>query len=158
MLGNTAMKERITQAIETLKDLSSRLMVAILIVALLGFLGLFLWQSLQIQKMQNEYIQKKADLAVVQERNDRLQEHLDFYKGPGYMLYVEKVAREALGLAKPGETVILTVPTGSPSGVAGQANQPNATGSPTDADLKKSNWQNWLEFFIGSPQPPALDK
>lgn len=135
------------------QKVSSHLMIALVIVGLLVFLLLFLYQSLQIQSMQNKYAATQHDLALIQERNDLLQEHLDFYKGPGYMLYVEKVAREALNMVKPGETVVLAaqgdgrpavataapVDTGPAPAVASQA----AAGKP------KSNWQNWLSFFIG---------
>jgi hypothetical protein len=121
-------------------------------------MGLFLWQSLQIQKMQNQYDTTQADLALLQERNDLMQEHLDFYKGPGYMLYVEKVAREALNMVKPGETVVLAVqPEGDRVAAASQpANSAGANGvktglapGQTAPQKAKSNWQNWLAFFIG---------
>src|SRR5690349_4425708 len=91
------------------QKISSHLMIALVIVGLLVFLALFLYQSLQIQSMQAKYSATQHDLALIQERNDLLQEHLDFYKGPGYLLYVEKVAREALNMVKPGETVVLAV-------------------------------------------------
>lgn len=145
------MAERTRRVQFAAKKLSSQMMVALLIVALIGFLGLFLWQALQIKKMQDEYDHKKVELAAVQDRNNRLQEHLDFYKGPGYMLYVEMVAREALGMAKPGETVVLTVPDDGTSGaVASSPNSssPGANAPPVTAQ-KKPNWRNWLDFFIG---------
>ena len=145
------MAERTRRVQFAAKKLSSQMMVALLIVALIGFLGLFLWQALQIKKMQDEYEHKKVELAAVQDRNNRLQEHLDFYKGPGYMLYVEMVAREALGMAKPGETVVLTVPDDGTSGaVASSPNSssPGANAPPAPAQ-KKPNWRNWLDFFIG---------
>ncbi len=133
------------------QKLSSQFMVALLIVALIGFLGLFLWQSLQIQKMESDYHKKQAELVALQERNDRLQEHLDFYKGPGYLLYVEKVAREALGLVKPGETVVLTVPDKGTSGnaVSNTTNGNSVSGIVASNEKKKPNWRNWLDFFVG---------
>ena len=131
------------------KKITSHLMVVLLIVALLGFLALFLWQSLQIQKMQGEYQRKKDELALVQARTDGLQDHLDFYKGPGYLLYVEAVARQALGLVKPGETVVLTIPDTTTSQSAGiKADSPTAN-APPSGQSHKTNWQNWLGFFLG---------
>lgn len=142
------------------QKISSHLVIALVIVGLLIFVVLFLYQSLQIQAKQNEYNQTKQELALLQERNDQLQEHLDFYKGPGYLLYVEKVAREALNMVKPGETVVLaSQPDGR--GTAAAANQPaapansaappaGASASATGGDQKpKTNWQNWLAFFVG---------
>lgn len=139
---------------EAAQKLSSHLMIALVIVGLLVFMALFLYQSLQIQSMQNKYNTTKHDLALLQERNDLMQEHLDFYKGPGYLLYVEKVAREALNMVKPGETVVLAV---QPGGRPAPASQPAVASSPQTGVVgdragpqkPKSNWQNWLSFFIG---------
>ena len=135
------------------QKLSSHLMIALVIVGLLVFLALFLYQSLQIQSMQARYTATQHDLSLVQERNDLLQEHLDFYKGPGYLLYVEKVAREALNMVKPGETVVLAVQSdGRPSvasAVPVDTGPAPAVTSQAAAAKPKSNWQNWLSFFIG---------
>ena len=137
------------------QKLSTHLVTALVIVGLLVFIALFLYQSLQIQSKQNEYNQTKQELALLQERNDQLQEHLDFYKGPGYLLYVEKVAREALNMVKPGETVVLaTQPDGRPAVPAAKPTAPAdstapAAGDQAAATKSKSNWQNWLAFFVG---------
>ena len=139
------------------QKLSSHLVIALVIVGLVVFVTLFLYQSLQIQSKQNEYNKSKQEMALLQERNDQLQEHLDFYKGPGYLLYVEKVAREALNMVKPGETVVLaTQPDGRPAVAPAQPPAPADSTAPpaaaTDgqsAAKTKSNWQNWLAFFVG---------
>ena len=141
--------------------LSTQLVVILLMVGMVAFVAVFIWQSFQIKKMEGDYQQKKTELAAIQERNDRLQEHLDFYNSPGYMLYVEKVAREALGMAKPGETVILTVPDKagppSPASITDPAQaitktDPNAKTTPnvlTPPPIKRPSWQNWFGFFFG---------
>ena len=138
------------------QKISSHFVVALIIVGLLVFVALFLYQSLQIQSKQNEYNQTKQALALLQERNNQLQEHLDFYKGPGYLLYVEKVAREALNMVKPGETVVLaTQPDGraavapaQPGAATTDSIAPPAAATSNDAK-PKTNWQNWLAFFVG---------
>jgi cell division protein FtsB len=154
------MRDKLKLVRQIIQKLSTHFIIALVIVGLLVFMGLFLWQSLQIQKMQNQYNTTQADLALLQERNDLMQEHLDFYKGPGYMLYVEKVAREALNMVKPGETVVLAVqPEGDRVAAASQpANSSEANGGvktglapgQTAPQKTKSNWQNWLAFFIGN--------
>ncbi len=129
-------------------------MIALVIVGLLVFIALFLYQSLQIQSMQAKYNDTRQKLALSQENTDLLQDHLDFYKGKGYLLYVEKVAREALNMVRPGETVVLAV---QPGGRTAVSSQPADTASPqtgavtgqTAPQKPKSNWQNWLAFFIG---------
>lgn len=135
--------------------LSTQLLVLLLIGGMVAFVAVFILQTVQIKKMEGEYQQKKTELAAIQERNDRLQEHLDFYNSPGYMLYVEKVAREALGMAKPGETVILTVTDNagppSPSTAVLVATKPDLKANPdplTAPTIKKPSWQNWFGFFF----------
>ncbi len=127
---------------------SSQLFTTLFLIGLVAFIAVFVWQSFQIKKMQTQVQQRQEELAAYQERNDSLQQHLDFYKSPGYMLYVEKVSREALGLAKPGETVVLTVPVNTSSN--------NDSTSPKAALQEKINpvkprpsWQNWFGFFFG---------
>jgi cell division protein DivIC len=92
-----------------LQRLSSKLMLIALLLVLLTFVGLFVMQSFRIRDMQAQYETAQAGLRQVQDRNAKLQDHLDFYNGPEYALYIEKVARESLGMAKPGETVILPI-------------------------------------------------
>lgn len=136
-----------------LRNLTSKIMIIVIVAAILGFIGLFIYQSLRIREMQNNYASAQADLQRLQDRNSRLQQHLDFYNGPGYMQYVEKVARETLGMAKPGETVVLPVTdnngtvNSNNSSVAAQTGQPSNLSIPAPP---KSNWQNWLSFFFGS--------
>lgn len=132
------------------KKLSSQFLIALGIVGVIAFIGLFLFQQVQIRKMDADLRQKKTLLGTVEERNNTLQQHLDFYNSPGYMLYVEKVAREGLGLAKPGETVILTV--ADKTTTAPQEAKTNPTPEPTVTQApKKPGWQNWFGFFSGQP-------
>ncbi len=140
------------------KKLSSQLLVALMIVGLVAFVGVFIWQSFRIKDMQGQLKTRQTELAAIEDRNSRLKEHLEFYNSPGYMLYVEKVAREGLGLARPGETVILTVPDKNVAGPVNsqtvQTNTPNAlaTVAATAPAVKKPAWQNWFGFFFGSKE------
>lgn len=138
------------------QKVSAHLVVVLVVAGLVVFLALFLYQSLQIQSKQNEYNRTKQELALLQERNAQLQEHLDFYKGPGYLLYVEKVAREALNMVKPGETVVLATQADGRPAVSAQPTAPADSNAPPAASANqsapakpKSNWQNWLAFFVG---------
>lgn len=133
--------------------MTSKVMIIVIVMAVLAFTGLFIYQSIRIRDMQNNYAAAQADLQRLQDRNSKLQQHLDFYNSPGYMQYVEKVARETLGMAKPGETVVLPITDGkgtvnaNNSTVTTQSTQPNIASIPAPP---KSNWQNWLSFFIGN--------
>lgn len=127
--------------------LTARLFTSLLIVAALIFVVMFIAQSFHIREMQAQFDQKKAEFALVQDRNLKLKQHLEFLNSPGYMLFVEKVAREKLGLAKPDETVILPVyPAGSPMRGVEQA---SVTAQPNQ-NQNKPIWQAWFNFFFGS--------
>lgn len=132
------------------RKVSSQLLVGLLVVGIVAFVGVFIWQSIRIKEMQAEFQEKQTALKAVEERNNRLQEHQDFYNSPGYMLYVEKVAREALGLAKPGETVVLAVPDKGLAGPANPSTKPTteAANSANAPSGKKPSWQNWFGFFF----------
>lgn len=138
---------RLTKLKAGVQRLGARLITSLLIVAGLVFVGMFVLQSIRIRDMQVQYDQKKQEFAQVQERNERLQQHLDFLKSPGYLLFVEKVAREKLGLAKPDETVILPVQT-NPAAVASP--EPTVRQRPPTLAKNKPIWQNWLGFFFGT--------
>ncbi|NWJ97802.1 MAG: septum formation initiator family protein [Chloroflexi bacterium] len=131
------------------KKLSTQLMLLLLIVGIVAFIVMYVWQSVQIKAMQAEYQQKLVAYAAVQERNGLLQDHLDFYNSPGYMLYVEKVAREALGMVRPGDTVILTVPDKNPGGSASPGSPKSGSEVAQVTTHHKPSWQNWLSFFWG---------
>ncbi len=135
----------------TLAKLSSRLVVIVLVVAAVAFIGIFVFQSFRIREMREQYDQKKAELALYQERNDKLKQQRDFLQGPGYMLYVELVARQALGLARPGETVVLPVQQGSNGGAIrpGQSLESVTATKKTDPPKPKSGWESWWSFFFG---------
>ncbi len=142
---------------EAAKRLSSQFLMIVLAVGVVAFVGLFIWNSFRIKEMQADFQKKQTEFAAIQERNDRLQEHLDFYNSPGYMLYVEKVAREALGMSKPGETVLLTVPDKNVSGPVAATSTDPAKGkaaselgavNPVQSAPKKPGWQNWFSLFF----------
>jgi cell division protein FtsB len=134
----------------TLARLSSQLIIVILVVAGVAFVAIFIFQSLRIQDMREQYKQKQAEELQFQERNTDLQQQMDFLNSPGYMLYVETVARLTLNLARPGETVISPVQQGT----GGTAIKPGVVGktatAPKTAEPKaKSGPESWWNFFFG---------
>ncbi len=134
----------------TLAKLGSQVITIVLVIAAIAFTGMFIFQNLRIHDMQDQRDAKAAELAQYQERNDKLQQQLDFLKGPGYMLFVEAVARQALGLAKPGETVILPVQQGANGDAIKPGNSTVAKAPKTvTPPAPKSGWESWLSFFFG---------
>jgi len=65
---------------------------------------------IEIWRMRGEIRQIQEEIAAAEARNDALRQELDYLLSDEY---IEKVAREELGLVKPGETpVIVTTPNG----------------------------------------------
>ncbi|NWJ48597.1 MAG: septum formation initiator family protein [Chloroflexi bacterium] len=131
--------------------LSSRLIIIVLVVAAVAFVAIYIGQSFRIREMREQSDQKKAELALYEDRNTQLKQQLEFLQGPGYMLYVELVARQALGLARPDETVILPVQQGV-NGVAirpGQAPAGQKAPTTTLEQKSKTGWDSWWSFFFG---------
>jgi len=133
------------------QKLSSKIIILVLIVAVIGFIGLFISQSFRIKAVQTDYEKGQAVLQQIEDRNAKLKEHLDFYQNsPGYMLYVEKVARESLGMAKPNETVILPITDNNGTLQDAQVSVPTLVNTSAPPAPHKANWQNWLGFFFGT--------
>ncbi|MEI7555834.1 septum formation initiator family protein [Candidatus Chlorohelix sp.] len=131
--------------------LSSRLIIIGLLVVAFAFVAIYIGQSFRIREMREQSDQKKAELALYEERNTQLKQQLEFLQGPGYMLYVELVARQALGLARPDETVILPVQQGA-NGAAirpGQAPVGQKVNAPPLEQKSKTGWDSWWSFFFG---------
>ena len=64
-------------------------------------------------------------------------------------LYVEEVARNELKWAKPGETVVVVMPTYETARSPGQP----ATNTVQEVRLVKTPEQAWWELFFGDPPP-----
>lgn len=146
----------------TMQRLTSRVMWLGLGVIIVVFIGLFIWQAFRIRDMRVEYDQTVVRIDALKARNDKLQNQLDYLKGPGFDVYAERVAREALGLAKPGETVILPLdptpqtinaPAPTPVAVAAASNS-SATLTPpqivTPQPKNEAVWQHWVDLVFGS--------
>lgn len=66
----------------------------------------------QIWRMENEINRVRAEIEAIEAQNQQLREEL------AYLLsdeYVEKVAREELGLVMPGETAVIVTTSGGDS-------------------------------------------
>ena len=79
----------------------------------------------------------------LQKDNRQLSQKLDYYRSDQY---IEKVAREDLGLMRPGEIPVIVVPadgTPQPSLVA-----PTPTPAPTSVVPPAPIWRRWLSVFV----------
>lgn len=62
---------------------------------------------IDIWRMQKEMARIEAEIAAAEERIEELRRELDYVQSQEY---IEKVAREELGLVMPGETPVIVVP------------------------------------------------
>lgn len=76
------------------------------IISLLVFFSLysFISQQIKMHKIKNEISKQKAELQILKEKNQKLQDDIDLSNTD---LYMEKQARERLGYIKPGETPVI---------------------------------------------------
>jgi cell division protein FtsB len=97
------------------------------------------WQGKQ---QEQEIARGQTAIALQQEQNRRLKEELEYAESDAY---VEKMARERLGMARDGEVILIpeiVVRTQTP--LPAVARQPAA---PAPAGV--SNWRRWLAALSG---------
>jgi cell division protein FtsB len=80
--------------------------LAVLVVALLFYLLVPLRTYMQQRSRLN---QLSNQVELLQRQNAQLETRIDRYKDPGYL---ESLARDCLGMVKPGEIPFLIVPKG----------------------------------------------
>ena len=99
---------------------------------MLYVVGKTLYQSYEVRK---EVSDLKTSLTETQLSNKQLGEQILYYQSASYR---EKIARERLGLMKPGEEVIVILP---------EEKKQVAEKDPNDA---LPNYQKWWNFFFKS--------
>lgn len=61
-------------------------------------------QQIRINKIKKETVSYQSELKLLQVKNQKLQDEVRMSKSE---MYIEKLAREKLGLIKPGETPVI---------------------------------------------------
>ena len=78
-------------------------------IVIAGFIVFFAFsyirQSITMNRIQKEIDSKQSQLDEVKKKNDRLQEEVEKINSDSAD-YLEKLARERLGMIKPGEKVV----------------------------------------------------
>ena len=78
----------------------------VIIAAFIVFFAFsYIRQNLTMSRIQKEIDNKQLQLEEVKQKNDRLQEEAEKMNS-GSKDYIEKLARERLGMIKPGEKVV----------------------------------------------------
>lgn len=87
-------------------------------IVIIGFIIFFVFsyirQSITMNRIQNEIVGKQSQLDEVKQKNERLQDEVDKINSDSPD-YLEKLARERLGMIKPGEKVVSGEVTGESS-------------------------------------------
>ncbi len=96
--------------------------------------------------------QQQAAVGTLEQQNAALQSRLAYEQTPAY---AEQIAREQLGLMKPGDHVvhvqIASLPPGTIASVAPAAPKAGGNGSPATVP----NWKRWLRL-VTSPSRPSI--
>ena len=105
------------------------------------------WYQNYLLTQQEEAI--RAEVILLREENVRLQRELVLARSDGG---IEKVAREQLGLVKPGDTAIQIVGPGGPaaSGPGASRSAPvQAPAEPKPAPAERPGWLRFLDGLFG---------
>jgi cell division protein FtsL len=112
------------------KNLWKPLLILLALFYLLFSVGRVVYQSYSVNK---EISSLKTTIDDLRKSNKQLSEQILYYQSPSYR---EKIARERMGLQKPGEEVMVILPEEKPKEVT------------NDPDAKFSNPQKWWNFFF----------
>lgn len=115
-----------------------------LISAICLIFGLYLIVSFSrdlwnLVKKEGEIQEANLRLGKLKVKNEQLEKQLQLVESPGF---VEKEAREKLGLTKEGETVLIL-----PENIE---EKDGNSQSYTLGEQKIPNWQKWRRLFFGS--------
>src|SRR5262245_2497278 len=117
----------------------ARLVVLVLVVLSLWLLANFVGQVVASARMDRQIAEKQAELAKAEAELMSLKDRVAFAESPAY---AEQVAREQLGFARPGDTVILpTLPERKLAPVA-------AAPAPVPPPAPQPNWRGWMRALF----------
>ena len=116
--------------------LSSRILLLVLVL-LIVFIGLTIIKERKSQKTVKENINSlESEIAALNSKSLELTRMIKYLRSDEY---VEREAREKLGMQKQGEQLVIVPENMNNLSVAGDQDMNN-----------KKNWQLWLEYFFGS--------
>lgn len=102
-------------------------------------------KAIQGYEMRQEARALEARIDELKREYRRLNEELEYYRSD---VYIEKVAREELGLVRPGDVAVVVI---SPEGRRSSSSLlPTPTPAPTAVPERDvPTWQRWLSLFVG---------
>jgi len=117
-----------------------RLAMLVLLIVCVYFLVTFATQAWRANRLEAEIAGQREAIADIRRENAALATQAEMLNSPAYAGYVERIARRDLGLARPGETVLL-VPRQQ-----GVAPTPVPTEQPQPDD--RQNWERWIDAIL----------
>jgi len=127
-----------------------RLSPAALVVVVIGGLFLFNFVNQVVRQAQLEQLREevRADVARLNAENRDLRQSVLYYESADY---AELVAREQLGYARPGDTVIMpTYPDRIISDTT-TLTQPSTISDTVPIQISEPNWVRWWRMLSGAP-------
>jgi cell division protein FtsB len=124
----------------------ARLIALVLVALSLWLLVNFVGQVIASARMDRQIADKQAELTKLEDELAALKDRAAFAESPAY---AEQVAREQLGFAREGDTVILpTLPERKAAPAA-------AAPAPLPAPAPQPNWRGWLRALFPQDTRPV---
>jgi cell division protein FtsB len=121
----------------------------VLVLCGLYFAVAFAGQAWKAKTLGETLSAERATLRTQQATNAELQTRLDGLTGSAYDTYAERVAREKLGMVKPGDRAVLVVPDPkAPSLAEEPAPLPADLSAPQAAPPPQPVWRQWVAVFF----------
>lgn len=130
------------------RDHRSQLAKLVLLMCGLYFALAFTGQAWKARGLGERLAAERATLAEQQAANARLQARVDFLNGPGYEEYVERTAREQLGMAKPGDVSLFIVPDSNAPKVEPSVPLPEQVKKAAPPAPAQPVWRQWVAIFF----------
>lgn len=102
------------------------------------------WYQNYLLTQQEESI--RVEVVRLRESNLRLQRQLEQARSDAG---IEKVAREQLGLVKPGDTAIQIIGPAGPAAAGPAPQRPGQTPTPAEPASERPGWLRFLDGFFG---------
>ncbi len=106
-------------------------------------------QAWKARELSLTLAQEQQTLVRMNDSNARLEERLAYLNGKGYDAYVERTAREKLGLVRTGDTAVFVVPDMNAPQAPTRPALKSAVAPPATAPREPLPvWRQWLEVYF----------
>lgn len=119
--------------------------VLLLSIPILAYLALAVGsKALELYRLQERSAEIRQEIRQLQDKNEGLQRQIAYLRSDPS---VEGIARQQLGLVRPGDTAVTLV---SPSQGSAIESPPSSPVPVEPASTPRPNWQKWRDYFFPS--------